>query len=254
MVGLQLPSSRSFPIQRWSRSLTSGAHSALWTWLDYNSHHPGHSPSKAGPDPSPVGLVEPLGCGRTPSPMGLVFPPTQANGAQAKEEVGRLMRGLVALLEEKQAGLLGAIEECRLGRLQSLRAQLHQHRSMEENSGMVGYAQEVLKETDQPCFVQAAKQLHHRIARAVDSLQAFRPAATASFSHFQVDLSREMKLLADLTFVKGTPGVRIDLTLIWKGRHYKQTKPIIIIIIITTIITIVIVYGLDSNAHLLGTC
>jgi tripartite motif-containing protein 46 len=26
----------------------------------------------------------------------------------------------------------------------------------------VGYAQEVLKETDQPCFVQAAKQLHNR--------------------------------------------------------------------------------------------
>ncbi|XP_062821043.1 tripartite motif-containing protein 46 isoform X1 [Anolis carolinensis] len=135
---------------------------------------------------------------------------TEANGAQAKEEVGRLMRGLVALLEEKQAGLLGAIEECRLGRLQSLRAQLHQHRSMEENSGMVGYAQEVLKETDQPCFVQAAKQLHHRIARAVDSLQAFRPAATASFSHFQVDLSREMKLLADLTFVKAPEAPVID--------------------------------------------
>lgn len=33
---------------------------------------------------------------------------------------------------------------------------------MLENSGLVGYAQEVLKETDQSCFVQTAKQLHVR--------------------------------------------------------------------------------------------
>lgn len=33
---------------------------------------------------------------------------------------------------------------------------------MLENSGLVGYAQEVLKETDQSCFVQTAKQLHTR--------------------------------------------------------------------------------------------
>lgn len=72
------------------------------------------------------------------------------------------MRGLSALLEEKQASLLNAIEECRQERVSNLRAQLHEHRAMMENSGMVGYTQEVLKETDQPCFVQAAKQIHNR--------------------------------------------------------------------------------------------
>lgn len=72
------------------------------------------------------------------------------------------MRGLSALLEEKQVALLNAIEDCRQDRLSNLRAQLHDHRAMMENSGMVGYAQEVLKETDQPCFVQAAKQLQCR--------------------------------------------------------------------------------------------
>lgn len=66
------------------------------------------------------------------------------------------------MLEEKRASLLQAIEECQQERLASLHYQIQEHQAMLENSGMVGYAQEVLKETDHPCFVQAAKQLHNR--------------------------------------------------------------------------------------------
>lgn len=84
------------------------------------------------------------------------------NGSQAKEEVSQLIQGLCAILEEKRATLLQAIEECQQERLGSLHCQIQEHQAMLENSGMVGYAQEVLKETDQPCFVQAAKQLHNR--------------------------------------------------------------------------------------------
>lgn len=40
--------------------------------------------------------------------------------------------------------------------------QVEEYQGMLENSGLVGYAQEVLKETDQSCFVQTAKQLHVR--------------------------------------------------------------------------------------------
>uniref|UniRef100_A0A8D0GDY4 Tripartite motif containing 46 n=1 Tax=Sphenodon punctatus TaxID=8508 RepID=A0A8D0GDY4_SPHPU len=135
---------------------------------------------------------------------------TEVNGAQAREEVSRLVRGLAALLEEKQASLLQGIEECQQERLGSLRAQLQEHQAMLENSGLVGYAQEVLKETDQPCFVLAAKQLHNRIVKVTDSLQSFRPTASTSFSHFQLDISREMKLLTDLTFIKAPEAPVID--------------------------------------------
>lgn len=41
-------------------------------------------------------------------------------------------------------------------------SQVEEYQGMLENSGLVGYAQEVLKETDQSCFVQTAKQLHVR--------------------------------------------------------------------------------------------
>uniref|UniRef100_U3JJW0 Tripartite motif containing 46 n=1 Tax=Ficedula albicollis TaxID=59894 RepID=U3JJW0_FICAL len=83
---------------------------------------------------------------------------TEVNGSQAKEEVSQLIQGLCAMLEEKRATLLQAIEECQQERLASLHGQIREHQAMLENSGMVGYAQEVLKETDHPCFVQAAKQ------------------------------------------------------------------------------------------------
>lgn len=90
----------------------------------------------------------------------------QVSGQQAKEEVSQLVRGLGAVLEEKRASLLQAIEECQQERLARLSAQIQEHRSLLDGSGLVGYAQEVLKETDQPCFVQAAKQLHSRYAGA----------------------------------------------------------------------------------------
>lgn len=40
--------------------------------------------------------------------------------------------------------------------------QAEEYQGLLENNGLVGYAQEVLKETDQSCFVQTAKQLHVR--------------------------------------------------------------------------------------------
>ncbi|XP_062486879.1 tripartite motif-containing protein 46 isoform X2 [Pezoporus occidentalis] len=149
---------------------------------------------------------------------------TEVNGSQAKEEVSQLIQGLCSMLEEKRAALLQAIEECQQERLASLHGQIQEHQAMLENSGMVGYAQEVLKETDQPCFVQAAKQLHNRILRATDSLQSFRPAATASFSHFQLDVSRELKLLTDLAFIRGCARCRV-VTEVTEASHIPAPEP-----------------------------
>ncbi|XP_069933697.1 tripartite motif-containing protein 46 isoform X4 [Oryctolagus cuniculus] len=135
---------------------------------------------------------------------------TEVSGQQAKEEVSQLVRGLGAVLEEKRASLLQAIEECQQERLARLSAQIQEHRSLLDGSGLVGYAQEVLKETDQPCFVQAAKQLHSRITRATEALQTFRPAASSSFRHYQLDVGREMKLLTELNFLRVPEAPVID--------------------------------------------
>uniref|UniRef100_G1P1Y6 Tripartite motif containing 46 n=1 Tax=Myotis lucifugus TaxID=59463 RepID=G1P1Y6_MYOLU len=123
---------------------------------------------------------------------------TEVSGQQAKEEVSQLVRGLGAVLEEKRASLLQAVEECQQERLARLGAQLQEHRSLLDGSGLVGYAQEVLKETDQPCFVQAAKQLHNRIARATEALQMSGPAATPP-SALPADVGRESPRLTRLS-------------------------------------------------------
>lgn len=44
---------------------------------------------------------------------------------------------------------------------------------------------------------------HPRIARATEALQMFRPAASSSFRHCQLDVGREMKLLTELNFLRG---------------------------------------------------
>uniref|UniRef100_H3AHM3 Tripartite motif containing 46 n=1 Tax=Latimeria chalumnae TaxID=7897 RepID=H3AHM3_LATCH len=135
---------------------------------------------------------------------------TEINSSKAKEEAVQSMRSLCSVLEEKQESLLQAVEECRQQRLDSLNSQIQEQQGMLENSGMVGYAQEVLKETDHPCFVQAAKQLDNRIVKATESLKNFSPAADSSFSHFQLDISQEMKLLCNLSFIRAPEAPVID--------------------------------------------
>lgn len=71
---------------------------------------------------------------------------------------------LLEILQERKFEMLRSIEQSRTGRLDQLRGQVDEYQGMLENSGLVGYAQEVLKETDQSCFVQTAKQLHTRSA------------------------------------------------------------------------------------------
>ncbi|XP_029436833.1 tripartite motif-containing protein 46 isoform X2 [Rhinatrema bivittatum] len=135
---------------------------------------------------------------------------TEVNGSKAREDLLQLIRSLRSVLEEKQVSLLAAIEDCQREQLDSLHAQVQEHQGMLENSGMVGYAQEVLKETDHACFVQAAKQLHYRIVKATESLQGFHPTTNASFGHLQLDVSRELKLLTDLNFVRAPEAPVID--------------------------------------------
>lgn len=67
--------------------------------------------------------------------------------------------------------MLRSIEQSRSLRVERLRAQVEEYQGMLENSGLVGYAQEVLKETDQSCFVQTAKLLHVRFGLVSFSLE-----------------------------------------------------------------------------------
>ncbi|XP_025925270.1 E3 ubiquitin-protein ligase TRIM36 isoform X1 [Apteryx rowi] len=134
------------------------------------------------------------------SQLGLLMKETECNGERAKEEAAQNFDKLFDVLQEKRSVALRAIETSKNLRLEKLQTQIEEYQGLLENNGLVGYAQEVLKETDQSCFVQTAKQLHVRIQKATESLKSFRPAAETSFQDFVVDVAKQEEVLGDLSF------------------------------------------------------
>lgn len=125
---------------------------------------------------------------------------TEENGQLAERRANEHFERLFETLQERKTEMLRSIEQARNLRVDRLRTQVEEYQGMLENSGLVGYAQEVLKETDQSCFVQTAKLLHVRIQKATESLKTFQPSATPSFEEFVLDTSKEEILLKELSF------------------------------------------------------
>ncbi|NXQ11675.1 TRI36 ligase, partial [Peucedramus taeniatus] len=122
------------------------------------------------------------------------------NSERAKQEASQSFEKLYQVLEEKKSAAIRAIETSKNIRLEKLQTQVEEYQGLLENNGLVGYAQEVLKETDPSCFVQTAKQLHVRIQKATESLKSFRPAAETTFEDFVVDTAKQEDILGDLSF------------------------------------------------------
>ncbi|XP_059690447.1 E3 ubiquitin-protein ligase TRIM36-like [Gavia stellata] len=132
--------------------------------------------------------------------LDLLLKETECNSERAKEEASQSFEKLSHVLEEKKSAALRAIETSKNLRLEKLQTQAEEYQGLLENNGLVGYAQEVLKETDPSCFVQTAKQLHDRIQKATESLKSFRPAAETTFEDFVVDIAKQEEILGDLSF------------------------------------------------------
>ncbi|XP_029022488.1 tripartite motif-containing 46b isoform X2 [Betta splendens] len=135
---------------------------------------------------------------------------TEVNGVAAREQLAQSIRDLTAALAERHAALTQALEAARQRRGEALGAQVAERRALMEHAGLMAFTQELLKETDQPCFVQAARQTHSRLSKAIDSLQHFSLAADPSFRHFQLDVSKELKLLTELNFTQAPFAPVID--------------------------------------------
>lgn len=125
---------------------------------------------------------------------------TEENGQLAERQANEHFERLFETLQERKSEMLRSIEQSRSRRIEQLKGQVEEYQGMLENSGLVGYAQEVLKETDQSCFVQTAKQLHVRIQKATDSLKTFHPSADPCFDEFVLDTSKEETLLKEMCF------------------------------------------------------
>ncbi|XP_056145217.1 E3 ubiquitin-protein ligase TRIM36 [Lampris incognitus] len=151
--------------------------------------------------------------------LDLLINQTEENGQLAERHANEHFERLFETLQERKSEMLRSIEQSRNRRLDHLKSQVEEYQGMLENSGLVGYAQEVLKETDQSCFVQTAKQLHVRIQKATESLRTFHPAADPCFDEFVLDTSKEETLLKEMCFGGVPDPPIIDLS---SSRVYKE--------------------------------
>ncbi|XP_071356843.1 tripartite motif-containing 46b isoform X4 [Trachinotus anak] len=135
---------------------------------------------------------------------------TEVNSVSAREQLAQSIRDLTAALAERHASLTQALEVARQKRGEALAAQVAERRGLMEHAGLMAFTQELLKETDQPCFVQASRQTHNRLSKAIENLQHFTLAADPSFRHFQLDVSKELKLLTELNFIQAPFAPVID--------------------------------------------
>ncbi|XP_068614914.1 tripartite motif-containing protein 46 [Brachionichthys hirsutus] len=126
----------------------------------------------------------------------------EANGAVALHHLNLGLRELGAAVAERQGALTLALEGSRSRREEALTAQASERQGLLENAGLTAYTQELLKETDAPCFVQAARVTHSRLAKAIENLQRFSPSADPSFRHFHLDASKEVKLIRGLEYIR----------------------------------------------------
>ncbi|NXL94375.1 TRI36 ligase, partial [Alectura lathami] len=133
------------------------------------------------------------------SQLGLLLKETQCNSERAKEEVSQTFDKLINILEEKKSAALRTIEASKNLRLEKLQTQAEEYQGLLENRGLVGYAQEVLKESDQSCFVQTAKQLHDRLQKATESVETFTPSAETSFDEFVMDTRKQEEMFGALS-------------------------------------------------------
>lgn len=84
------------------------------------------------------------------------------NSAIAKEQLNQYVNSMCEELAERQCSLIKTLEETRVQKSEALNTQLSEKQSLLDNAGLIMYTQELLKENDQPCFVQAARVTHNR--------------------------------------------------------------------------------------------
>ncbi|XP_060906663.1 tripartite motif-containing protein 46 isoform X2 [Labrus mixtus] len=134
----------------------------------------------------------------------------EANSTVALRQLTHCIRELGAAVAERQGTLALALEGSRSRREDALSAQVSERRGLLEHAGLMAYTQELLKETDAPCFVLAARVTHNRLVKAIEHLQCLSPSADPCFRHFHLDASKEVKLIQGLEFIRAPMAPVID--------------------------------------------
>lgn len=86
----------------------------------------------------------------------------QANSAVALQHLTHCIQELGEAVVERQGLLALALEGSHNRRQDALCSQVSEKQGLLEHAGLMAFTQELLKDTDPPCFVQAARITHNR--------------------------------------------------------------------------------------------
>ncbi|XP_034030643.1 tripartite motif-containing protein 46 [Thalassophryne amazonica] len=134
----------------------------------------------------------------------------EANSVVALQKLNHCIHEMGSAVAERQGKLTLALEDAHNRRVDVLSTQVSERQGLLEHTGLMAYTQELLKETDPPCFVQAARVTHSRLVKAIESLQCFSLPAEPSFGHFHLDASKELKLINNVDFIHAPLAPVID--------------------------------------------
>ncbi|MEQ2211817.1 hypothetical protein XENOCAPTIV_017238, partial [Xenoophorus captivus] len=95
-------------------------------------------------------------------PIAQAYQALKANSTVALHQLTHCIRELGTAVAERQGTLAISLEGSRSRRVEALSAQVFQKQGLMEQAGLMAFTQELLKETDAPCFVQAGRVTHSR--------------------------------------------------------------------------------------------
>ncbi|XP_002736489.1 E3 ubiquitin-protein ligase TRIM36-like [Saccoglossus kowalevskii] len=144
----------------------------------------------------------------------------EANAEMTNNCIVNGMDELRKLLDEKQASLIERVEKAKVEKLQGPVKRLQSLNAMLANTVLIEYAQEVLNEEEQACFVQSALPLIGRLEKLLKSFkQEQETIETEVDSQTVIDLSREKELVINIDFlqVPGTPAINTNTSTTYDG-------------------------------------
>ncbi|XP_022104238.1 E3 ubiquitin-protein ligase Trim36-like [Acanthaster planci] len=129
----------------------------------------------------------------------------EENGAVAREKLSLALAHLQTTLEGRKSALTRATEEEISRRVGAVRTQLDTYQDILKGCSVVDLAQEMLKETDKACFVQAARPILGRLVETVNVIKGAELSpvhALHDFNNLTIDDAVAVEALTTLNFHK----------------------------------------------------
>ncbi|XP_071945474.1 E3 ubiquitin-protein ligase TRIM36-like [Antedon mediterranea] len=130
----------------------------------------------------------------------------ETSGVMFKEHVKSALDSVSELLAMRQESLLERAETEVSTRIDVVQNMLEAYEKMLQDCNVIEYAQEILKETEHACFVQAARPVISRMHKMADTMKLKNIDVSDDFKNMSITSDKALEAVGDLNFLK-IPGI-----------------------------------------------